>query len=70
MRAEDKAKENNPRTDGDYALSWVRSEGKGRVFYEALGHNEKIYADKRVLAHILAGIQFVLGDLDAPSQPR
>ena len=70
MSPEDKAKENNPRTDGDYALSWVRSEGKGRVFYEALGHNEKIYANKLVLAHVLAGIQFVLGDLEAPSQPR
>lgn len=70
MSPEDKAKENNPRTDGDYALSWVRSEGEGRVFYEALGHNEKIYANRLVLAHILAGIQFVLGDLDAPSQPR
>jgi type 1 glutamine amidotransferase len=70
MSAEDKAKENNPRADGDYALSWVRSEGKGRVFYEALGHNEKIYANKLVLAHVLAGIQFVLGDLEAASQPR
>ena len=39
------------------------------MFYEALGHNEKIYANKPVLAHVLAGIQFVLGDLEAPSQP-
>ena len=70
MSPEDKAKENNPRADGDYALSWVRSEGKGRVFYEALGHNERIYANKLVLAHVLAGIQFVLGDLEAASQPR
>jgi len=70
MSPEDKAKENYPRADGDYALSWVRSEGKGRVFYEALGHNERIYANRLVLAHVLAGIQFVLGDLDASSQPR
>ena len=33
-----------PAPDGDYALSWIRREGKGRVFYEAHGHNEKIYA--------------------------
>jgi type 1 glutamine amidotransferase len=72
MSAGDKAKEQNPRTDGDYALSWVRREGKGRVFYEAHGHNEKIYANKPLLAHVLAGMQYVLGDLpadDTPSQP-
>jgi type 1 glutamine amidotransferase len=69
MSAEDKAKENNPRTDGDYALSWVRAEGKGRVFYEALGHNEKVYADKNVLEHVLAGMQYVLGDLKADDSP-
>ena len=46
MSAEDKAKENNPRADGDYALSWIRAEGKGRVFYEAHGHNENVYAHK------------------------
>ena len=69
MSAEDKAKENNPRTDGDYALSWVRREGKGRVFYEALGHNEKVYAHALLLEHVLAGMQYVLGDLDALDSP-
>ncbi len=70
MSAEDKAKEQNPRSDGDYALSWIRREGKGRVFYEAHGHNEKVYAIKPLLAHITAGMQYVLGDLavdDGPS---
>src|SRR3984885_11087795 len=38
MSAEDKAKEAHPRTDGDYALSYIRREGKGRVFYEGHGH--------------------------------
>ena len=63
MSAEDKAKENNPRADGDYALSWIRAEGKGRVFYEAHGHNEKVYAHELLLEHVLAGMQYVLGDL-------
>jgi hypothetical protein len=39
------------------------------VFYEALGHNEKIYAMKPILAHVLAGIQYVLGDLPADDRP-
>ena len=69
MSAEDKAKEQNPRPDGDYALSWIRREGKGRVFYEAHGHNEKIYAIKPLLEHITAGMQYVLGDLQADDSP-
>ena len=69
MSAEDKAKEQNPRPDGDYALSWIRREGKGRVFYEAHGHNEKVYAIKPLLEHITAGMQYVLGDLQADDRP-
>ena len=69
MSAEDKAKEQNPRPDGDYGLSWIRREGKGRVFYEAHGHNEKVYAIKPLLEHITAGMQYVLGDLPADDTP-
>jgi type 1 glutamine amidotransferase len=70
MSAEDKAKEQYPRADGDYALSWIRREGKGRVFYEAHGHNEKVYAIPPLLDHVLHGMQYVLGDLDADDRPR
>jgi type 1 glutamine amidotransferase len=69
MSAEDKAKEQFPRPDGDYALSWVRRDGKGRVFYEALGHSERIYAIAPILEHVLAGIQYVIGDLPADDAP-
>jgi type 1 glutamine amidotransferase len=69
MSPEDKAKEQNPRTDGDYALSWIRAEGKGRVFYEAHGHNEKVYAITPLLEHVMLGIQYVLGDLPADDSP-
>jgi type 1 glutamine amidotransferase len=70
MSPEDKAKEQFPRTDGDYALSWIRREGKGRLFYEAHGHNEKIYANAPLMAHVLYGMQYVLGDLEADDSPR
>jgi type 1 glutamine amidotransferase len=70
MSAEDKAKEQFPRADGDYALSWIRREGRGRVFYEAHGHNERVYAIKPLLAHILYGMQYALGDLDVDDLPR
>jgi type 1 glutamine amidotransferase len=57
------------RTDGDYALSWIRREGEGRVFYEALLHREANYAVTPLLAHMLAGIQYALGDLKADDSP-
>jgi type 1 glutamine amidotransferase len=70
MSAEDKAKEQYPRADGDYALSWIRREGSGRVFYEAHGHSERVYAIKPVLVHLLYGMQYVLGDLRVDDSPR
>ena len=69
MSDEDKAKEPNPRTDHDYALSWIRREGKGRVFYEAHGHDARVYAMKPMLEHILAGVQYAIGDLKANDAP-
>ncbi len=69
MSDEDKAKEDYPRADHDYGLSWIRREGKGRVFYMAHGHAEEVYANKQLLAHLLAGIQYALGDLKADDKP-
>lgn len=69
MSAADKAKESNPRTDGDYGLSYIRREGKGRVFYEGHGHSPRVYAMTPMLEHIRAGIQYVLGDLKADDSP-
>src|SRR5215472_8439026 len=71
MSAEDKAKEPaaNRRTDGDYALSYIQRVGNGRVFYEAHGHDEKVYFLRPFVAHMLAGIQYALGDLKADDTP-
>jgi type 1 glutamine amidotransferase len=69
MSPADKAKEQNPRTDSDYALSYIRREGRGRVFYEGHGHSERVYAITPMLEHIRAGIQYVLGDLKADDSP-
>jgi type 1 glutamine amidotransferase len=69
MSAADKALEEHPRPDHDYGLSWIRREGQGRVFYEALGHSERIYANTPILEHVLAGVQYVLGDLKADDAP-
>ena len=71
MSAEDKAKEPaaTRRTDGDYALSYIQRVGNGRVFYEAHGHDEKVYFSRPFVAHMLAGIQYALGDLKADDSP-
>jgi type 1 glutamine amidotransferase len=70
MPAEVKALEPAPqRTDHDYALSYLVREGKGRVFIEVLGHDESIYKQPAMLAHILAGMQYALGDLQADDSP-
>jgi len=69
MSPADRALEDNPRADHDYGLSWIRREGQGRVFYEALGHSERIYAMRPILEHLLAGMQYVLGDLKAEDTP-
>jgi len=69
MSPADKAKEANPRSDGDYALSYIRREGKGRVFYEGHGHSDRVYAMTPMLEHLRAGIQYALGDLKADDSP-
>jgi len=69
MSDADKAKEQGPRSDHDYALSWIRREGNGRLFYEANGHAERNYAITPFLEHILAGVQYALGDLKADDSP-
>jgi hypothetical protein len=65
----DMEKDGIGRDDGDFAVSWVRSYGKGRVFYCSLGHRREIAWDPRVLRHYLDGIQFALGDLPADTTP-
>ncbi len=61
----DMSKRGIKRTDDDFAVSWVRTYGKGRVFYCSLGHRDEIFFNPKVLRHYLAGIQFAMGDLPA-----
>lgn len=55
--------------DNDYALSWIREYGKGRVFYCAFGHDDQIWWNPAILRHYLDGIQYALGDLKADATP-
>ena len=60
----------NGRADKDNPLAWLRSYGKGRVFYSGFGHNPHVYWNKSIIGHWLAGIQFALGDLDCETKPQ
>ena len=57
------------RPDNDYGLSWIKSYGKGRVFNCAFGHTPTFFETPALASYILAGIQFVLGDLPADTTP-
>jgi len=57
------------RPDADYALSWIHTYGKGRVFFTALGHTPAFFASPNLSDFFFRGIQFVLGDLDADTTP-
>jgi uncharacterized protein len=50
-------------------VSWIRKAGEGRVFYTNFGHREDTFSHPMILKHMLDGIQFALGDLDADATP-
>jgi hypothetical protein len=58
------------RKDSDFALTWVKSYGKGRIFNTSFGHITSLYSNPQVLQFHLDAIQFASGDLDAPTAPR
>jgi hypothetical protein len=64
-----KTRNRGQRKDQDYGISWIKPCGNGRVFYCALGHERNIFMEPNVLRHYLAGLQFILGDLDADMTP-
>ena len=55
--------------DLDFPMSWIRSYGAGRVFYLGLGHSAHVFWNPVLLEHLLAGIQFAVGDLEADTTP-
>ena len=58
------------RADRIYPVSWIRQYGRGRVFYTSLGHMPETFMTPGVAGHILAGVQYALGDLEADATPN
>jgi type 1 glutamine amidotransferase/sugar phosphate isomerase/epimerase len=57
------------RPDNDYGMAWIRTYGSGRVFNCALGHTPLLFSTPHMTQMVFAGIQFVLGDLEADTTP-
>lgn len=67
-----------------FPVSWVRTQGKGRVFYTSLGHREDVWDDDSSLPnrlnapevaqqyqkHILGGINWALGLAEGSGEPQ
>jgi len=47
----------NGRSDNDYALSWSKNYGEGKVFYTAFGHAKEVWKDTKFQAHLIAGLK-------------
>jgi type 1 glutamine amidotransferase len=57
------------RPDQDYGLAWIKTYGKGRTYFTSLGHTDIFYTDRRWTTHLLAALQYILGDLDVDATP-
>ncbi len=58
------------RDDGDYAVSWIKNVGKGRLFYCSLGHAMNVFQEPMIVQYYLDGIQWALGDTEADATPK
>jgi type 1 glutamine amidotransferase len=47
-----------------YPIAWTRSFGKGRVYYNSLGHEEAVWNDPRYQEMLLKAIQWVMREED------
>ncbi|HET8655414.1 MAG TPA: ThuA domain-containing protein, partial [Longimicrobiaceae bacterium] len=52
-------------TADDYPLSWIRTEGRGRVFITALGHFPDVWRNPAFVRHLLVGMREAAGTVPA-----
>ena len=61
---------NVKRTDGDFAVAWVRDYGKGRVFYSTLGHHDQALNRPDVRQMYTEAIKWCLKLTEGDATPR
>ena len=57
------------RADKDFAVSWIRRYGNGRVFYTSFAHDRRAWDAEDTRAHIFAGLAYAMGTLKADDTP-
>jgi hypothetical protein len=58
------------RTDGDFAVTWAKAYGKGRVFYSSLGHVPENWDDPSLQKMYTEAIKWALGLISADATPQ
>lgn len=53
-----------------YPTTWVRQEGKGRVFYTAMGHRDDIWTNPAFQKILVGAIRWTTRDVDAVIPPN
>lgn len=64
---------NNPRVhraDRDFAVTWAKMYGKGRVYYSTLGHREESWDRPEIQKMYAEAIEWSMGLVDADVTPR
>ena len=59
-----------PYQRSDYPTTWARAEGKGRVYYSALGHREDVWTNPTFQNILVGAIRWTTGDVDAVIPPN
>jgi type 1 glutamine amidotransferase len=55
---------------GDHPIAWCQNYQGGRSWYTAGGHTEQTYAEPGFRAHLLGGIRYAAGMIDADCRPE
>jgi len=53
-----------------FPSTWARRQGKGRVFYTAMGHREDVWTNRTFQQILLGGIAWALGNVEAEIAPN
>jgi hypothetical protein len=48
-----------------FPIAWARNEGKGRVYYNAMGHREDVWMSERFHQIVAGAVAWVTGGADA-----
>lgn len=53
-----------------YPTTWARQEGKGRVYYTAMGHRDDVWTNPTFRSILTGAIRWTTGDIAAPVPPN